>query len=52
MPTDRQTLPHPALGLGLLATAQFIIAVDYNIVYVALPSTARISVFRPAISNG
>ena len=29
---------YPAAALALLATAQFIIAVDYNIVYVALPS--------------
>ena len=33
-----QTLKHPVLGLALLATAQFVIAVDYNIAYVALPS--------------
>ena len=32
------TLVHPALALVLLVTAQFIIAADYNIVYVALPS--------------
>jgi len=37
-----QTLKHPAIGLALLATAQFIIAVDYNIVYVALPSIGTV----------
>ncbi|MDB5850544.1 MAG: putative transport protein [Rhodoferax sp.] len=33
-------LARPSLALALLAAAQFIIAVDYNIVYVALPSIA------------
>jgi len=32
------TLVHPILALALLVSAQFIIAADYNIVYVALPS--------------
>lgn len=35
-PPDRS--PRPRLALALLATAQFIITVDYSIVYVALPS--------------
>lgn len=38
MNLPRLALKHPRLALGLMATAQFIIAVDYNIVYVALPS--------------
>jgi MFS family permease len=32
------TLVHPVLALVLLVAAQFIIAADYNIVYIALPS--------------
>lgn len=38
---------YPALTLALLATAQFIIAVDYNIVYVALPSIGAQLGFSP-----
>lgn len=38
---------YPALTLALLATAQFIIAVDYNIVYVALPSIGAKLGFSP-----
>jgi uncharacterized protein YbjT (DUF2867 family) len=38
MPSLQIVLKHPVAGLALLAMAQFIIAVDYNIVYVALPS--------------
>jgi len=38
MSSQHPDLKYPAVGLALLATAQFIIAVDYNIVYVALPS--------------
>lgn len=38
MPSLHIVLKHPVAGLGLLAMAQFIIAADYNIVYVALPS--------------
>jgi len=37
-----QTLKYQGAGLALLATAQFIIAVDYNIVYVALPSIGSV----------
>lgn len=39
-PSPAPLLARPGPALALLAAAQFIIAVDYNIVYVALPSIA------------
>lgn len=45
--TDQPTLRYPGPGLALLAAAQFIIAADYNIVYVALPSIGSALGFSP-----
>jgi MFS family permease len=43
----KPALRHPALTLAVLAMAQFIIAVDYNIVYIALPSIGSALHFAP-----
>jgi EmrB/QacA subfamily drug resistance transporter len=37
VPMPARSVARPGLRLGLLASAQFIVALDYNIVYVALP---------------
>jgi MFS family permease len=43
----KPSLRHPALTLAVLAMAQFIIAVDYNIVHIALPSIGSALHFAP-----
>lgn len=48
MTSVHPVLKHSAWGLALLAMAQFIIAVDYNIVYVALPSIGTALDFTPS----
>ncbi|WTW93750.1 MFS transporter [Streptomycetaceae bacterium NBC_01309] len=41
VPGAARLLPRPGLTLALLAFAQFIVAIDYNIVWIALPDIAR-----------